>query len=372
MNLDDRLIGAARALRQELDPTPPELDGLLARRRRGRAIRRGGALFAAVVVVAGITVPLLTSGGGRTTQVSAGPPPPAAAPSDELVVLRAGTIQLVDAATGGVVRTVADTHSAEGPLKGPISVDPKGSVVYATASLSISCPSQIIVAVDLATGARRAVSESAVDPALSPNGTKLAYLSVGGPNCTAGEVVVRDVASGTQQSWPTSLGAAVPAQDATLHWAPDGRRLVIGGRDQANVGAEVLDTMLGPSTDNPHPVGAGALNLLDPALLADGQIATITRPCGDASCPAFPAGSSVSEVTAVDPTTGDGTATLAEAPADSWVSLSALDVDPSGRRIAALAARGDLYTVDDSRLRLVAHNVQAAAWVPGSSKSPSV
>jgi len=317
----------------------------------------------------------------RPTQVTSTPTTITRPPSqpDQLLIFRAGGIQVIDTTTGAVRQTVGSAASLEGPVRGPIAVDPRGRTAYMVVAVSVSCPSSVLRSLDLRTGAQHPIAESARAPAVSPNGTRLAYLRLSAPSCTPSAVVVRDLPSGAEQSWqiPDQTPISATAQLlTTLSWAPDGRRLVIG-RDVGVV--QILDTSRPVGSDNPRTLPRGddpssgnpERQYLDPTMLPDGDIVAIQPFCWVprwCRAPTVPG----SGIVTLDTATGNVTSTIVDPRSDPGVQLVELAVDPSGQRLAALAANGTngLYEVIDSKLRLLAQLINEAAWLPATIDPP--
>jgi dipeptidyl aminopeptidase/acylaminoacyl peptidase len=151
---------------------------------------------------------------------------------------------------------------AEGYRLGPVSLGP-GAVWFTEYAGPEDQPS--IWRLDLATGARTLVVEDADVPAISPDGTRLAYATGldGPPQPGIAQVVeILSVGSGATQvieSYGTGGEVQAPATLRHLEWSPDGTRLLFADRyENAIVG--VLD----PASDR---------SLSDAVFLTDENIA---------------------------------------------------------------------------------------------------
>ncbi|MGA8015490.1 MAG: hypothetical protein WCB85_06185 [Candidatus Dormiibacterota bacterium] len=296
-------------------------------------------------------------------------------PSTELVAITGDDIEFLSASTGTVVHSLPITPPLTAPIAEQIAVDPALSTLYVAVSLGVGCPLQVVMAVDLDSGAEGVAAESALAPAVSPDGSRLAYIGVSGASCTVDTVTVENLRSGTRRSWPlASPGQALPAipELMTLQWAPDGRHLVLGGRPGTVSGIEILDTDQPIGSDNAVGVGPAIEDGLpdgrysDPAMRPDGSIVALDPYCwGGMYCPVMRNGTGV---VALDAATGTVISTILVQPGDTAVGIGGLAVDPSGTNVAVVGGLEgtDLYTVSSGTLHLVAHGILAATWLPGS------
>jgi hypothetical protein len=180
-------------------------------------------------------------------------------------------------------------------------------------------PSLVIESIPLSGGTPTFVT-AGMDPSVSPDGTKLAYSSVAS---NTSDVVVRDLATGAQQTVDLSSGTAILN---ALSWSPDDTELALSGTfisaapktlspgvipDLISEGVELLTLNQPLSAANPHflgtPVDFSGLQAGTPAwgdaqfLGSTGTIAVLQSDSGGA-CQA-----ESSSLVSVDPATGHTT-----------------------------------------------------------------
>ena len=256
-----------------------------------------------------------------------------------------------------------------------IAVDPAGDTMYASTTVGTSCASNLVVDVDLQSGSVGVVAEFASAPAISPDGSQLAYITYSGPACSPDTITIEDLASGVRRSWDvittTPVANRAPPELLSLEWAPDGRHLL--GSVYGNFsGVQILDTDQAVGPANPQDVGPSSSDGLpggrysDPEMRPDGTIVALE--------PYLWAGISDPDVTAgtavavLDATTGDVISTLLSQPnPDAAVGIDALAIDPSGTQVALVggtAQQAGLYQLSSGALRLIAPDVVAATWLP--------
>ena len=253
MNTEERLRDALEAQASVVRPAIDAWDRISralpeARTRRRPAFTVAFAAVGVLVIVALVAVSLRRG----SQQVTTGPPPAGAGkPATQLVALTGqGRIVLLDAETGKWVRTVAYTRA---DLGSTVAVSPDRRLVFFEASqrgVDYNPCGQGIAAVPLTGGPPVLVAPAASDPALSPDGQRLAYVTgTDELNCS---IAVVDLATGARRSFAYpfqphpplvpgpgssetySCTTPVPAADArpllvpdraSLSWAPDSRRL---------------------------------------------------------------------------------------------------------------------------------------------------
>ncbi|MGI8697433.1 MAG: TolB family protein [Mycobacteriales bacterium] len=147
-----------------------------------------------------------------TTQTTA---PMTPVPATFVGATKASIVQL-SSATGTVEKVLAKTGTA---LTDNLAISPDGSAVYAAWRVR---QSDVIYRISVATGRVQKVG-AGWNPAVSPDGRYLAYVSNGGDPF----VFVRDLRSGRISKW--SLTSVVPgcAELSSVNWLGDDRRLVI-------------------------------------------------------------------------------------------------------------------------------------------------
>jgi hypothetical protein len=290
------------------------------------------------------------------------------------VAITGDDVELLSASTGAVLESAAITPPLTAPIGEQIAVDAPLNTVYLAASLGSSCSSQVVIAVDLDSGAWGVAAESALAAAVSPDGSQLAYIGVSGASCSVDTVTVENFTSGTRHSWPvTGPGQGVPAgpELTTLNWAPDGRHLVLGSLRGDFSGIQILDTDQPAGADNPVDVGPAGEDsspdgrYSDPAMRPDGSIVALEPYCwGGMGCPVQLYGTSVVVLVA---DTGGVISSILVQPGDTAVGITGLFVDPTGTRVAVQGGPGGtaLYEVSSGTLHLIADGILGATWFPG-------
>ena len=171
---------------------------------------------------------------------------PGPAPTPPAVAYASGEAALVelDAATGEVTRTLAELFNGDGVFRGSLRLAPDGATLWFSEGYEdgwYACETSIgsFGRVDVATGALEILGVgSGVEP--SPDGTLVAYLT--SDQCLPDpenpdlwvltpydRVVVRDVATGTEQEIVTEPAPTEPDAPSRIEWAgfaPDGGLLV--------------------------------------------------------------------------------------------------------------------------------------------------
>jgi hypothetical protein len=155
----------------------------------------------------------------------------AARPPGMIAVTTAGALVVLNPATGAVARTLVPT----GVIGDEISVQSNGMVFFAAKH---GCSDEIETIPEA--GGDPTVITTGSLPALSPDGTKLAFASQ--PSLTAGcvpsnpdltplfKLIVRTVSTGAEITYPmvaSGQGSGLPAPISHLSWAPDGQHLAV-------------------------------------------------------------------------------------------------------------------------------------------------
>jgi WD40-like Beta Propeller Repeat len=116
-----------------------------------------------------------------------------------------------------------------GVLPGVISVSPGGRTVYFATRHGCEGTIESVPAA----GGRVSVIATGALPAVSPDGTRVAFVrkasGCGHPGSAAAspEVVVRDLADGSEKVLLAAPHPAAPGSVPELSWSPDGRRLLV-------------------------------------------------------------------------------------------------------------------------------------------------
>jgi hypothetical protein len=311
-----------------------------------------------------------------TTAAGPGPSPPAArrASSPGIVaVTTGGALVLLNRSTGAVARTLVTS----GVIGDQVSVSPGGSTVYFVTHHG-GCQDEIESVPG--SGGNPARITPGQDPAISPDGTKLAFATE--PSLTAGcapsqptltsqyKIVIRTLASGTQMVFPmspASQASGLPAPISHLSWAHDSTQLAVSiSQVQDNEGWAVVlvDTAAaayyeGGTGDTPVLV-TGSPQAQDSyyregVFLPDGNV-FVSRAC----CTGIPVKNTSRLMWEVDIS-----GALVHQVAIGYANLehTSLDVSPSGKWLLYLAGP-DLYVSHNGRTPVkLATGLVAAAWM---------
>lgn len=253
MTVESRLRDALHHEADLVEPRETNWEAVadqLAARRRARRVRVGivAGAAAAAAGIAGLAV------SDRTTDESVRVIPPAVPPSTApatttattavetgmprylVATRRDGEIAVVDSADGSVVRVLvpAGRERADAiPPAGSVALTPDGRVVYfARAGGAGSCGT--IHRVPVAGGAEELVAQG-VTPAVSPDGTKLAYVAhepeaaPEGQGCRLHRLVIRDLATGAERFTTNYEPNVDTIQDVLFgtSWSPDSRYVAV-------------------------------------------------------------------------------------------------------------------------------------------------
>jgi WD40-like Beta Propeller Repeat len=175
-----------------------------------------------------------SASGPASTPASATAPAPASAapaPPGMVAVTAAGALVMLSPATGAVAKTLV----ASGVVGDEVSVQSNGTVFFAVRH---GCSDEIESVAD--TGGTPAAITTGSLPAVSPDGTKIAYASE--PSLTTGcvpsspdltplyKLVVRTLSTGAQTTYPmvpAGHDSGLPAPISHLSWAPDNQTLAV-------------------------------------------------------------------------------------------------------------------------------------------------
>jgi WD40-like Beta Propeller Repeat len=237
-------------------------------RARGNRRRRRQALAATVLAVA------IAAGGAGTAYASLGRSglaapaagrQPSAAPSvsagegrpDIVAVTNQGALVVLDPLTG-IARKILVRG---GVLAGAVSVSADGRTVYFAARHGNGCEGTIESIP--AAGGRVAVIAPGVLPAISPDGTRVAFVRMPdgcghlGSAAASPEVVVRDLAGGGETVLPAAPDPASAGAVPELSWSPDGKRLLVAVARSKGTGSWVL-AQVDPATARYYLPSAGS------------------------------------------------------------------------------------------------------------------
>src|SRR5689334_5087528 len=199
--------------------------------------------------------------GSSGSASASAPSPKKAKPPGIVAVTKAGALVLLGSRHGQVIRTLVPG----GVRADEISVSPDHSTVYF--SVRHGCLGQIESA-PVAGGSPTVIADGTV-PAISPDGTRLAYATaplqtgacVGNANeLTKGyTLVIRTLSTGTQAVYPQlppGQDTGLPAPISHLSWSPDGSNLAVSILSiQDNEGWNLI--LLNPATARDYLTGAG-------------------------------------------------------------------------------------------------------------------
>ena len=193
-----------------------------ARRLRRRRYWRWGTLIAFVGVVAALFVATYGHTGGSRSAPLRAQNEPTTTPRTakippKVVVWRNFRIEVVSSTTGRLIRTLAPDAGLNRFTPQP-AVSPGGTVYFDEAHNVNGIPGEQILSVPLSGGKVTVVADGH-DPAASPDGHLLAYLTYDISNVGEG-LVVKDLRTGTTMIWRYSM----TGPDITgLSWSPDSR-----------------------------------------------------------------------------------------------------------------------------------------------------
>jgi hypothetical protein len=234
-------------------------------------LRYAAAVLAAVTV----TVAVAACGGGKPSSAAAASPssgtsassaasPAAPTQPGMVAVTSAGALVTLDSSTGVVEQTLVPS----GVVGDEVSVAPNGLVYFAVQN---GCTSTI-EDVPVGGGSVAVIGPGSV-PAVSPDGTKLAYASQ--PSLTIGcvpnstdltalyQVKIRTLSSGATISLPpvpAKQDSGLPEPIFHLSWATDSRHLAVSiGQVEDNEGYEVM--LVDTSQAQYYLTGTGVANV---------------------------------------------------------------------------------------------------------------
>jgi hypothetical protein len=370
MSLDERLREAVDAHARTMRPRPDAWSQIHQRLTGPGSSTKARVVVAAIgLVIAALAVVLVLN-----TRDASGPvvETPGAFSASGAIVAETTDAKLVvlSSRTGSVVRTLVTDVG----VGAPFSVSPDGSTLFfGRPSMSVDgCPGREVAAVPITGGTPQVIASAATQPAVSPDGHHLAYLSYLGPNgCTPPPqklVIVALARHGTTASqWTVSQRGQSLSQ---LSWAPDSRHLAYVLYD-VNSGSypRVLNTATpGASlagTPYPQSDATGWYGYLGDT----GEFLGLFQPSPDQQHPP--------EVVALDPITGAIRRRLVTL--DGLTGVDALTSDPTGRHLLIVATRPGAspsqpenlglyrWNQGDRHVTLITSGVSAANWIPTTS-----
>jgi WD40 repeat protein len=266
-----------------------------------------------------------------------------------------GAVRLLDPDTGAVLRTLvgpSPVDSSGRHLKEPEAITAANQAAYVAYDDGLH---SVIESIPFSGGTPQYVT-SGMDPSASPDGTRLAFVRlVTGSSGSASEpVVIRDLATGSEQAVDTTTGFGFVE---SLSWSPDGTQLAVSGIftptarpgsvGGIDIGVQILTVDQPTSATNPRFLGPprtlGGLGTVASGVAVLPTFTLGTPAWTDGQFLASGGGVAVLAVTSsvgvcqsthtsilvVDPATGE-TTTLATVP----FSVSGAVFDPAGNLVA--------------------------------------
>jgi hypothetical protein len=308
------------------------------------------------------------STGGAATGVPSGP----ARPSVLAAVTTAGAVVLLDPASGRVTRTLV----ASGAVGDELSVSPDGRTVYYEAGTG--CQHQIWRGAT-AGGAPAEVTSAGSVPAVSPDGTRLAYARQDFVNdqgtCAPSsditadyQVLVLDLTTRQTHRYPmppqlSQTGLPMPV--GHLSWSADGSQLAVSITSvQDNEGWNLH--LMNPATDtaymsdsnaNDVPLPGAAPNSYyrEAVYLPNGKLFAV-RQC----CAGWPPKTTSVDLLEIDPASGQVARTVAVGLTDR--DHTSLDASADGHWLLYLSGKDLEVALDGGKPSVLASGFLAAAW----------
>jgi Tol biopolymer transport system component len=229
---------------------------------------------------------------------------------------------------------------------------PDGTAVYFGQSGSPCGASGVFRVPADGSGPATRVADGAL-PAVSPDGTKLAYADARAPGICLATLVVRDLSTGTERAWqpPPSDGYFALGSIQKIDWAPDSRTVVFSFQYEGSA-TYVLDTATEGRLDEAARLlrvdGVGAGTAMPAWRSTDDRIAVVVDCCPE------PGREDPSPVLLVGRDGREPQELLASGTAPRW-----LDFDAAGR-LLWVGPEGALHLGRDAPA--VRDDVLAADW----------
>jgi hypothetical protein len=275
-----------------------------------------------------------------------------------------GALEVIDSSTGAPVRTLTTGVSGD-----ELSVSPDRSTVYFESP--VGCMHEI-ERVQSAGGSPELVATGSV-PALSPDGSKLAYVRQPLANtgacqgetgqASAYSLVIRDVASGSETTYPIAPGLTSGSPDPIDHlsWSSNGTQLAVSIKaPQDDQGWAI--SVIHPSTDEYYFNGTAV-----PVTGSDASGAFYREGVFERNGDLFVnrlccAGSGITSSLLVSINPGMGTIDHQVAIGVTTNDHTSLEADSSGHWLLYLSA-GELFvSLDGKRPSVLVTGLIAAAW----------
>ncbi|WP_322756735.1 hypothetical protein [Frankia sp. Cas3] len=303
------------------------------------------------------------SGGAASTMGNPGPAPPRTLAA----VTTAGAVVLLDPVSGRAIRTLRGS----GAVGDSLAVSPDGRSVFY--EVGVGCQHQVW-RIGTDGGDPTIIASAGSKPAISPNGTSLAYATQyfdcsPGDNPTAGyQVVVVNLTTHAERRFPMPPGRAasgLPAPVTHLSWSPDGTRLAVSvGSAEDNEGWDLVT--MSPSTESYYlqDDGSGAVPLTaaekgsfyyEGVYMPNGHLFVVRQCCGG-----YPPVTTSVLLQEVDPATGAPLRQIATGLTSK--THTSLDVDAGGHWLLYLSGTDLEVSSDGAKPTTLASGYRAAAW----------
>lgn len=240
-------------------------------------------------------------------------------------------VSVVEAASGTVLIDHSDALANRAVGVASMAVSPDGTTVYLAAGINAYISEIHRVRTD---GTTEMVAKGD-DPAVSPDGDKLAYTRAAtnrarDPDAARkDELVVRDLTSGQERTWETAADGdpGLPAAVRSLSWGPQSQKLAFELVFEDGSEVRVLDTTQGDSVRDSHQLQApdGTAYRL-PTYRGRQRTLAVVQTRGGLDPDIDPQEFTIAEV---DPATGEVLATLV----DPAGMVGSLDFDATGQHL---------------------------------------
>jgi DNA-binding beta-propeller fold protein YncE len=341
-------------------------------------VRAAAALAAALVTAAGCaaqssgavtgTVTTGSAAPGGAATAAAGPPRPATLAA----VTTSGAVVLLDPSSGAVTRTLVPS----GAVGDAIAVSPNGQTVYY--EVGTGCQHQIW-RVPTAGGSATEVTSAGSAPAISPDGTKLAYarqdfVTDTGSCAPSGDItsdyqlVVLDLATQAAKRYPMPrqmASSGLPAPIGHLSWSADGSHLAVSitsVQDNEGWNLHIMDpstdaTYLSDSSTGDVPMPGAAQNSYyrEGVYLPNGKLFAIRQCCGG-----WPPNTTSVALLEIDPASGQVMSQVAIGLTDR--DHTSLDASADGHWLLYLSGHDLEVSQDGAKPTVLASGFVAAAW----------